>query len=123
MSISEAINLDLTCINSLQPLKIFWFSIWHNTLQIIYMRFCEFKFSDETSDLIKPGEYSKLALEWIFSEECFKNSMIRLSIIVPVSITHCNLIMICQERVSPVIGRFFLFFLINNRILILNKFH
>lgn len=60
------------------------------------MRVSESKLPNKMNDFIQSCEYSELALEGVLPEECLKHCVLILSLIVPIRITHSQLIMICK---------------------------
>lgn len=67
------------------------------------MLLSEFKESDEFQDFFNSCKYGEFALERVLSEECFKHSMIILSLVLPISVAHCELIMVSEKRCDPVL--------------------
>jgi hypothetical protein len=103
LSILSSFDSEAGTVELPQPVPERVFCLRYQSLEIRDMLFCELVLLKEFVNFIMSTKYGVFSTKWTFPEEQLKNSWVILSLALPFSVRHGQLVEICEQGIRPIV--------------------
>ena len=103
LSILGSFNSKAGAVELPQPVPERLFRLRYQRLEICDVLICELVVLEEFVNFIMSGKYGVLSVEWTLPEEHFENGSVILSLALPFSVRHGQLVEIREQRIRPIV--------------------